>query len=325
MEKDTNKNIRLGLFVLAGTIFLIVAMYFIGAKQSLFTSTFRVSANFHNVDGLMPGNNVRFSGIDVGTVEKVEIQSDSLVKVTLLIEDDARTYILKNALASIGTDGLMGNKLVNINSSHLPGPQIEEGDVLESIHPIETDEMLRTLNRTNEDVSTIARNLRIITERVNNSNTLWSLLTDTTVAENVKNAIVSIRITGERSAMITGDLSNIVRSVKEGKGSLGALITDTALSHKLNQTIVQIRLISDTMAYISGDLKYVSGKIRNGEGAIGTILMDTTFAGNLNQSVINIRNSSKGLDENMQALKSSFLLKKYFRKQEKLKKAAAKP
>lgn len=325
MLKDTNKNLRLGIFVLAGTLFLIIAMYFIGAKQSLFTSTFRISANFHNVDGLMPGNNVRFAGIDVGTVEKVEILSDSTVKVTLLIEEDSRSFILNNALASIGTDGLMGNKLVNINSAHKPGKPIQEGDVLESIHPIETDEMLRTLNRTNEDVSTIARNLRIITERVNNSNTLWSLLTDTTVAENVKNAIISIRITGERSAMITGDLSNIVKSVKEGKGSLGALIMDSALSHKLNQTIVKIRLVSDTMAYISGDLKYVSGKIRNGEGAVGTILMDTTFAGNLNQTMINLRKSSKSLDENMEALKGSILLKKYFRKQEKKKKAAAAP
>lgn len=317
MEKEPVKNFKLGIFVLAGTVFLIVAMYFIGAKQNLFSNTFRIYVNFHNVDGLQAGNNVRFAGIDVGTVDEVQIENDSSVRVCLIIEDKYKSYIKKNALASIGTDGLMGNKLVNINSAHQPGLDIEEGDVLASIHPIETDEMLRTLNKTNDDVSTIAHNLRIITERVNNSNTLWSILTDPAVAENVKNAIVSIRLTGDRSAVITGDLSRIVASVKNGKGTLGALITDTAISHQIKQTIVKIQLVSDTLAYISGDLNYVSGKIRNGEGAVGTVLMDTTFAGNLNQSVLDIRKASRGFNETLDALKNSFLLRKYFRRQSK--------
>ncbi len=319
MLKDTNKTVKLGIFVLAGTLFLIVAMYLIGAKQSLFTDTFKVQVNFHNVDGLMPGNNVRFAGIDVGTVDEVKIINDSSVNVTLRIEDKYKDYIKKNALVSIGTDGLMGNKLVNINSALEPGAPIEEDDLLVSIRPIETDAMLRTLNRTNEDVSTIARNLRIITERVNNSNTLWSLLTDTTVAENVKNAIVSIRITGERTAEVAGDLKYITASIKAGKGTIGALLTDTGLSHQLRQTIVNVQLVSDSLAYITGDLQYVTGKIKRGEGAVGTILMDTAFVSNLNQTMINLRKSSKSLEQNMEALKSSFLLRRYFKKQNKTK------
>ena len=303
--------------MLVGTVFLIVAMYFIGAKQSLFTDTFKISVDFQNVDGLLPGNNVRFAGIDVGTVDDIEILNDTSIKVTLRIENKYREYIKKNALANIGTDGLMGNKLVNINSARQPGVTIEEGDMLKSIRPVETDAMLRTLNRTNEDVSTIARNLRILTERVNNSNMLWSILADSTVAENVRNAIVSIRLTSERSAMVTGDLTKIVSSIRNGKGTLGALITDTAISHQIKQTIVKIQLVSDTLAYITGDLKYITGSVRNGEGAFGTILMDTAFVGNLNQSVINIRKSSSGLNETLEALKQSVLLRRYFKKQAK--------
>ena len=118
MAKETSKNIRLGIFVLAGTAFLIVALYFIGNKQNLFGSTFKISAQFNNVNGLMIGNNVRFSGIDVGTVESVEIINDSMVNVVMIIEKDVQKFIRKNAVASVGTDGLMGNKLVNINSRH---------------------------------------------------------------------------------------------------------------------------------------------------------------------------------------------------------------
>lgn len=319
MGNDTAKNIRVGLFVLVGGTLLITAMYLIGNKQNLFGSTFRISADFHNVNGLRIGNNVRLGGINVGTIVSVDFVNDSTIRVGMKIEDDTKQYIKKNTLASVGTDGLMGNKLVNLNSVMEESPEIEEGDIIASLHPIETDEMIRTLNRTNEDVSVIVKNLKLITQKVNSPNTLWSILMDTVVAENVKNAIVNIKLTTNQTATITGDLSDIVRHIKEGKGTVGALLTDTIFSQKLNQTIVNIKIVSDSLAYISGDLRSVTKKIKNGEGAIGTILMDTAFVNNLNQSMINIKNGSQGLDENMQALKHSFLLRKYFEKQEKEK------
>lgn len=172
MAKNASKNIRLGAFVLAGTIFLIAALYMIGNTQNLFGNTFRISAEFYNVNGLMPGNSVRFSGIDVGTVESVRIVSDSSVLVVMVVEQDIRKYIRKNAIASIGTDGLMGNKIVNINSSPTSSEAIEEGDILETMRPIEQDEMIRTLNATNENMQVITSNLRTITDRINSKNSL---------------------------------------------------------------------------------------------------------------------------------------------------------
>src|SRR5690348_15105543 len=116
MKKESSRNMQVGLFVSIGTVLLIVALYLIGDKQNLFGSTFRISAKFYNVNGLMVGNNVRFAGIDIGTVEEIEIINDSSVNVIMVLEERVQPYIKKNAIASIGTDGLMGNKLVNINS-----------------------------------------------------------------------------------------------------------------------------------------------------------------------------------------------------------------
>ena len=67
----------------------------------------------------MIGNNVRFAGIDVGTVQRIEIISDTLVKVTMVLDNKVLKFIHKNAVASVGTDGLMGNKLININSQSI--------------------------------------------------------------------------------------------------------------------------------------------------------------------------------------------------------------
>lgn len=314
MEQEQTKNIRVGIFVLIGTIFIISALYFIGEKQNLFSSKFRISANFQNVNGLMPGNNVRFGGINIGTVESVIIVNDSTISVVMVIKDKIKPFIKKNSLASIGTDGLMGNKLINIISVSEPAPIVSEGDVLPSKLPFETDEMIRTISRTNEDVSVISKNLKEITNRLNDDNNLWSILLDPNIAKNIKDAVVNIRITSERSAVITGDLSRLMTDVKSGKGVIGALITDTALSRSIKQTIVNIKFTSDTLAYITGDLKSVSQRIKNGEGAIGTILMDTNFVHNLNKSMENIEKGTDGFKQNMEALKHNFLLRKYYKK-----------
>ena len=143
---------------------------------------------------------------------------------------------------------------------------------------------------------------------------MWHLLTDTAVAENVRNAVVRFKITGDNTAVITGDLSKIVKDIKAGKGSVGALLTDTAFSQRLNQTIVNIQAISDSVAIISGNFKSISAKLKNGEGSIGTLLTDTTFVHDLNLSMKNLKNGTGNFNENMEALKHSWPFKKYFKK-----------
>lgn len=317
MGKETTKNIRVGLLVLTGTAFLIVALYLIGNKKNLFGSTFHIYANFHDVNGLMPGNNVRLAGIDIGTVESVTIINDSTVNVGMVIEDKVQAFIKKSARASVGTDGLIGNKLVNINSVLDESPAVEDGDVLVALKPLGTDEMMRTLNITNNNVKDITEDLKNIAQKFNSPNSVWSILMDTVVAENVKEAIVSIKITGERTAMITGDLSKIMRDIKEGKGSFGALLTDTVFSSKLHQSVVSIKMITDSLALVSGDLHSISSQVKNGKGTIGALIMDTTLVTNLNKSMENAKNGTKGFDDNMEALKHNILLRKYFKKKEK--------
>lgn len=317
MSQETSKNIRVGAFVLVGTVLLIFTLYLIGAKQNLFGSTFELKSQFKNVNGLMPGNNVRFTGIDIGTVKTVEIINDSTVDVTMVIEDKVQAFIKKNATAMVGTDGLMGNKLINISSSNEAAESVEDGDFLISKSPLGTDDMIRTLNITNENVKDITIDLKNIVHRLNSPNTLWSILMDTIVADNVKQAIVNIKVTGERSAIITGDLSRIVKHIKDGKGTIGALIADTTMAVKLNQSIVNIKLITDSLALVTGDIHFITAKIKKGEGGIGTVLMDTTFVNNLNATMKNVKSGTKNFDENMEALKHNILLRNYFKKKEK--------
>lgn len=317
MEKEVKRNIKVGIILITSTALLIIALYIIGEKRNIFGSTFHVNAKFYNVNGLMPGNNVRLSGINVGTVEHVEILNDSVVFVSMLIENKIIPFLNSSAIASIGTDGLMGNKLVNINSSSKPGNPIKEGDVLQSLPPFETDEMLRTLNTTNENIKYITSDLKKITQRINSPNTLWSILMDTVIAENVKTAIVNIKVAGDRSAYLTGDLKSIIGRVKNGKGTLGMLLTDTSISEKLIYSMSDIKQITGKIAGVTQNLETVSNQLKNGNGTFGALLMDTTLRDNLSESLKNLKDGTAGFDENMEALKHNILLRKYFKNKNK--------
>jgi phospholipid/cholesterol/gamma-HCH transport system substrate-binding protein len=189
-KKKEHGNIKVGVMVFAALAALILALFIIGDKKHLFGDTFTLQARFRDVNGLTAGNHVRFAGIDIGTVDEIRIVSDTMVIVEMVLEDDTRKYIRKNAIASIGTEGMMGNKVVNIVSADQPSVVVSDGDFLHSLNPVNMEETTRTLNETNNNVRVITENLKSMTFKLDSS-ALWSVLADTTVANSLKNGVES--------------------------------------------------------------------------------------------------------------------------------------
>jgi len=136
MNKRSSTHIKLGIFVTIGFLLFAVAVYFISAKQQFFSKTFLITAIFGDVSGLQAGNNVRFSGVTVGLIASINIESDSTVRVAMLINEDARRFMKKDAVASIGSEGLMGNKIVILTPGTTSQPEIEENDLVRTIPPL---------------------------------------------------------------------------------------------------------------------------------------------------------------------------------------------
>ncbi len=322
MQKRTLNNVRLGFFVLVATTFLIAALYLIGNNRNLFDQTFTVRATFYKVNGLMKGNNVRFSGIDVGTVKSVRIASDTTVEVTMIIQSDARKFIRKNAVASIGTDGLMGNKLVEIDNTKELAEPVEDGGVITTVRPLETDQMLRTLEKTNNDLAEISQELKQIAKKVNNSDALWNILGDSAMADNVRQSIESIKSATRNASAFTRELNTLMLDMKKGKGTINYLVYDTVAPKKLGQALRQIDEASDNASIVASDLKKITERIKQGEGAAGALMTDSLFAKDLNETMRNVKEGSAKLNENMEAMKHNFLFRGYFKKQEKAEKKA---
>lgn len=326
MRQKKMDSARLGLFVIAGLAFLILTLYMIGKNRNLFGSTFTLYANFNNVSGLVAGNNVRFSGIDVGTVKRIEIVNDSSIHVTMTIDRKVRPHIKRNTIATIATDGLMGSKLINLNAIGGLSEEVNEGDMLLSLKPVETDAMLRTLNTTNDNIAVISLNLREITYKLNASNSLWTLLSDTLIASDIKRTVADLRRTSQNTTRLTEELNGLADLLRNGEGLVGSLLKDTTVFYRLDQSMRDAQEAGRHIAALTGDLRAMIKDIEEGKGTAGILLSDTTLAARLRASMGNIEQGTARFNENMEALKHNWLFRGYFKKQErKARKAAETP
>src|ERR1035437_4356773 len=194
MKKNTSNKIKLGIFTSLGILVLILAIYFIGERQQLFRSTFRLSGVFKDVAGLQAGSNVRLSGVNVGTVENIVIVSDTSVKVAILIDESTRKFIKKDAVASIGSDGLMGNKILIINPGTGGKKEIENNDIVETTQPIDMDNIMRSLKTTIDNSSDITGNLSKISSNIQSGKgTIGRLLMDQSLEQNFDSSIINLK------------------------------------------------------------------------------------------------------------------------------------
>jgi phospholipid/cholesterol/gamma-HCH transport system substrate-binding protein len=194
MVKDTGNKIKLGMFISLGIAVFILGIYFIGERQQLFRGTFRLSGVFKDVAGLQAGNNVRLSGINVGTVENISIISDTSAKVEILVDEDTRKFIKKDALASIGSEGLMGNKILIIVPGTGGAMEIQNNDSLHTIQPINLDEIILSLKSTIDNTSRITNDLSKVTKSIESGKgTIGRLLMDPSLAQNFDSTFVNLK------------------------------------------------------------------------------------------------------------------------------------
>jgi len=293
MDTQTqNFKVKLGFFILVGLIIFVIAIFFIGKQKNLFSPVFKVSTTFHNISGLQVGNNVRFSGINVGIVDNIMIIDDSTVQVDVLIRKNVQEFIKADSQAGIGSSGIIGDRLLIITQGSTEAPTVRDGQFVVSIEPVETDAIITSLNTTAESVEIITLELAEIMVNINSGQgALGRLISDSTIAENINLTIENLK---KSSAGLDETIETTKTNVYAFMESLQqtASKTETASQH-LGEIMVQIN---------------------SGEGTLGRLIQDTTMADNLDQTLIYLKQSSQGLNENMEALRENVFFRRYFRR-----------
>jgi phospholipid/cholesterol/gamma-HCH transport system substrate-binding protein len=329
MSKDRSKFIRLGLFVIIALALFIVGIYSIGSKKSLFGSHISISAEFRNIKGALPGNNVRYSGLIVGSVESIDIVSDTVIRMNMNIDKSFIPYIKKDAIASIGTKGLVGENVIDIYPTSSLSEIIEEGDIINTQIASAPQTMLNTLDKTNENVLKISEDLLAFTENLHHIEITTEL---TKSAENME------RLT-DNLLKTSNEITLILQNVKEGKGAVGYLLNDEDFSRKTEEIlegvddlyidktrpiIQNLEKSASAITQLTSRLDSISSQIDINEGFIGFLLKDSTSVNRVESLLDSVDTSIHLFNENMNALQHNFLFKRYFKKKRKAERNALK-
>ncbi|MBK7271571.1 MAG: MCE family protein [Flavobacteriales bacterium] len=317
MANERTNTFKLGIFVLAGTAVLVLALYLLGSKRNLFNRTLDVTAEFKDVNGLRAGSNVRYAGIDVGTVVDIMIMSDTQVVVEIILRRDMAEHIRMNAIATVASDGLMGNKLLNIVPGEGDAGPLTDGAVLATSAGVDTDAMLRTLGTSNDNIVAITGDLRALASRLNSEEGVLTLLTDTLLVKDVRSVVIDVRGAAANANEITQRANALVRELQAGKGALGALISDPAAEQQVRQLLGNLQHVSDSLVLVSHQLAHFAGGL-NKEGGLGhTLTGDTAVATDVKRVIANLDTSAATLSEDLRALQRNWFFRKYFKEKKK--------
>ena len=344
MSKKKTSNLRLGIFVTTSILLFIIAVYLVGSRKSMFQPTIKVTTLFDDVKGLRDGGNVRFTGINVGTVTRMTILNDSTVEVEMALEKKVTPFIKKNSHATIASEGLMGNKIVVVLPGSEDAQPIDANDVLPSIEPIEIDDILREIMTSGQRISVVSSNLIEITDKINRGEGIFGkIFTDTTMTYNLERSSRNLKEISDRvtrgegligrllvdttfagtldsSALyieaISYNLEGITDKINRGEGLFGKFFTDSTMSNNLQAATRDLGSSSKNLEQLSGDLLEITDKINNGRGVINKFLVDSVFADSLDITLRQLNETIIQVEEASRALQRSGLVRAFSKKEE---------
>ena len=189
---------RLGAFIVATLAILVAGIFIIGSKQYLFSSTYQLKAQFDNVEGLDAGGDVRVGGVHSGTVHSIVLPNKPGERVTVIMDLGKSTHeiIKQDSVASIETEGLLGNQFLAISFGSAGTPGVRDGETIGSLPPLEMAELLNKMSG---------------------------------ILDSSQQAIHNV-------TQATANLNSISAKIDGGQGTAGALVNDKQLYSNLEQT-----------------------------------------------------------------------------------------
>ncbi|HLX67729.1 MAG TPA: MlaD family protein [Puia sp.] len=313
-----NTHALMGLFVVIGAGLFILAVLTVGSKQQAFSRTILVRIVFEDAEGLQNGNNVWLSGVKVGTVKRLLLKEDNRVEVQLSIGRTEFSHLYKDASGKVGSDGLIGNRIVVLNGGSSSTGRLSANEIIRGQRTLSTEDMLSTLQENNKNLLAITSQVKVIAGKINEGKgTIGLLLNDEGMAGRLRQSVTGLLKATDNSRQLTERLNSLAGRLDTGKGLVYQLTTDTLLFRQLQETVAALRAASSDIGAAAGNVRSGSLSLDDPRTPAGVLLTDDTVAADLKSMVSHLRTSSEKLDDDLLALQHNFLLRGYFRKRQK--------
>lgn len=304
MKKSSNYTWKLGMFVLLGITLFTVTIYFIGKSKNLFGSNFDLKSHFKNVSGLKVGNNVLFSGITVGTIKNIEFVTDSVVVVDLIIKEEIQQFIKTDAIASIGSDGLMGDKVLTISPGTSSNEIVKDNATIGSTQAIELEDLMKGLKKSVDNAQIVTLQLSEFSTKINKGKgALNKVLTDEEFANGVQKMMTNLQLSSTEFLVFT-------KKMNDENGTLSKLMTNPDYANSIEKTLHNLEKSSN-------EFNAFTQKLNSDKGILSKLVTNERLATSLDSSLTNIEKGSKELLEIEEAAKHNFLLRGFFKKKKK--------
>jgi len=319
---ENRRAIIVGLFLALGLAVFIVGVFTLGGQSKSFSKSIHISSVFDDVAGLKKGNNVWFSGVKVGTISEIRFVGTSEVRVRMSIDENSRQYIHRNAGVHIGSDGLIGNKIIVIDGGSPQAPIVADGDVLQAAKLLSTDDMLKTLQQNNENLLSITSDFKLLSHKIlQGKGTVGTLMADSTMALQLRASMRNLQIATASAALMASQLNNFSNKMNTKGGLADKLFTDTATFNKIKSAVAQLQSAANSANTITKNLNTATGKLNTTDNAIGVLLNDPKGAEQVRSSLYNLQKGTVMLNEDLEAAQHNFLLKGFFKDKAKKQKA----
>lgn len=319
MPTESNKrSVVVGIFVLIGIVIFVAGVFVLGGQQKRFTKSIRIMAVFDDVGGLKAGNNVWFSGVKIGTVKRVSFFGNAQVEVDMSIEQSSQQYIRKDASATIGSDGLIGNKIVQIIGGTTKTEPVEEGDRLRTLAALSSDKLLETLQENNQNLLKVTNDVKELIGNIKRGKgTVGAVLTDSALAGNFRASMTNLNRASANAVRVTGTITQFAAKLNT-KGSLAnELVSDTTVFRRLSRSAARFENAAGSADQTVSNLNRASEKLNNTNSPLGVLLTDQETANNLRTTLRNLNRGTELLNEDLKAAQSNILLRGFFKKRAK--------
>ena len=327
MAKKLNHSVVVGIFITVGLLILAMAVFILGGQQKTFAKAATINAVFDDVNGLQAGNNVWLSGVKVGSIKKISFYGQTKVQVVMNLDKDAMTRIHKDATAKISSDGFIGNKIIVINGGTQQLPLVNNDDFINIAVTPSTDSMFIMLQQNNRNLLAITGNLKEVTRKIaSGEGTIGRLLSDTTMAVDIKSAIAKFKGVAARSELVIANVQQFSEGLHKQGTLANELITDTTVFSSVKASMANLNNASMSLQNamvkvnnITDSLQQTASSLHDTKKPVGMILNDEQVAQDLRLMIDNLAASSQKLNDDLEALQHNFLLRGFFKKREKEK------
>jgi phospholipid/cholesterol/gamma-HCH transport system substrate-binding protein len=301
----SSRLIGIGAFVLGGVLLFAAGLFLIGDRRGLFASNFDIYAEFSKLSALENGATVRVGGMDAGEVTAIHVPTSPTGKfrVRMRVREDLHQVVRTDSIASIQTEGLVGNKFLQIEAGSDEAPEAPDGSTILSREPFDIADLMQQASDT---IKMVAETVELLQGDVQ---TALRAVSDAAVEgrDIILRARDDVEAISQDARRIARDVRSISGDISGGRGTLGKLVTDDQLYTQARNIAAEAeRVIAEVREAAQGAREAIADFRGRGEGTAQGI------AGDLRETLAHARDAMAALAENAEALKRNFLLRGYF-------------